>query len=244
MLLRSTLWGERDKLATLFVPHLGAIRARAVAAAQTDSKLGPFLIPPLLGTFTLAQGRSPVRILAAIEPEERFAAWRADSLHLKCAGVMMGALEGLDAPEQTNRQFLDLTASVLRRFTDKPLDGLAVFTVKTLHLLGLLGGETQCAVCGNENTTGTVAAPLDMSAFICRQCYNRIYGKKEVSVIFIQAKHLEIVRKISQAQVEDCPDIRLDSEAMAVLFSLAEFRLPEMLPGAALAMMRLVAGGA
>ena len=154
----------------------------------------------------------------------------------------MAALDGLDAPERTNKQFLELTTGVLKGFADRPDIGIGLFTVKVLRLLGLLGGETQCAICGRANTAGTVAAPPDMTAFICRECYNRAYGDKEVSVIFIRGRHLEAIRRIAQMHVEDRLDIRIGSETMAVIFSLAESRLPEMLPGATAALMRLVAG--
>jgi len=241
MLLRSTLFSERDKLATLFTPQLGVIRARVTSAALTDSKLGPLLMPPLLGAFTLARGNSPISVLASIEPEDKFPEWRSDSLHIRCAGVILAALEGLDAPERTNRQFLELVTEVFNCFAQSPIVGLAVFTVKALALLGLLGGEEQCSVCGCDISTGTAAAPLDFSAFICRECYNRLYGDKEVSAIFLQAKDIAAITSVALAKVEECSEMSLGDEAKALIFSLAEARLPDMLPGAAIALMRLLA---
>lgn len=243
MLLRSALYGERDKLATLFTPQLGVIRARVTSAALTDSKLGPMLMPPLLGAFTLARGHSPISILAGIEPEEKFAEWRSTSLHIRCAGVMLASLEGLDAPEKTNRQFLELATGVLKCFAAHPMDGLAVFIVKALRLLGLLGGEAQCQVCGCEISSGTAAAPLDLSAFICRECYNRLYGGREVSAIFIHAKDIRALCGIADTKLDECVDLSLGDETKALIFSLAEARLPDMLPKATIAMMRLLADG-
>ena len=243
MLLRSALYGERDKLATLFTPQLGVIRARVTSAAQTDSKLGPLLMPPLLGAFTLARGNSPISILAGIEPEEKFAEWRSSSLHIRCAGVMLAALEGLDAPEKTNRQFLELATGILKCFSARPMDGLAVFLVKALSLLGLLGGEAQCSVCGCDIASVTAAAPLDLSAFICTECYNRLYEGKEVSAIFIHTKDIRAIGGIAEARIEDCLSVDIGDEAKTLIFSLAEARLPDMLPKATIAMMRLLAGG-
>lgn len=243
MLLRSALFGERDKLATLFTPQLGVIRARVTSAALTDSKLGPLLMPPLLGAFTLARGHSPISILAGIEPEDKFTEWRSTSLHLRCAGVILAAMEGLDAPEKTNRQFLDLSTGILKCFPARPMDGLAAFIIKGLNLLGLLGGEEQCSVCGSEISAGTAAAPLDLSAFICRECYNRLYGSREVSAIFIHAKDIRAIGDISNAKLEECADISIGDETKALVFSLAEARLPDMLPKATIAMMRLLASG-
>jgi DNA repair protein RecO len=243
MLLRSALYGERDKLATLFTPQLGVVRARVTSAALTDSKLGPLLMPPLLGCFTLARGHSPISIIAGIEPEDRFPMWRSTSLHIRCAGVMLAALEGLDAPEKTNREFLELATGTLNCFAERPMEGLAVFIVKALAILGLLGGEEQCSVCGCEMSSGTAAAPLDFSAFICRECYNRLYGGKEVSAIFVHVNDICKVSRIASAKLDECAAISTGDETKALIFSLAEARLLDMLPGATIALMRLLAGG-
>jgi DNA repair protein RecO len=241
LLLRSVLWGERDRLATLFEPESGVLRARAVAAAETESKLGPLLLPPMLATFTLARGHSPIRILAGIEPEERFTEWRGDSLHIGVAGVILSALESLDAPISTNDQFLNLALGILRNMSKSPLDGLAIFLVQALDILGLLGGESQCILCGKEITQGMAAAPTDLQAFICRECYNRSYGNKEVTAVFIEAEHIALLKHIAELRLDDPKRLALDADSFAFIFSLAEARLSDMLPSTVSALLPLAA---
>lgn len=208
----------------------GVLQARAVAAAETDSKLAPLLIPPVCGSFSLALGHSPVYILAGVEPDERFVEWHRDSLHLQVSGLMLTALERLDAPAPLNQAAFSLVLAVLFQASDRPLAGLAVFLVKMLNLLGLLGEEDKCAICSKDIGGGMAAASPDLQMFICQGCYNRVYGKQEVSVLFVNAKHLRLLQELASNEMEQCLDMQLDSEAVAFILSLAEERLRDSLP--------------
>jgi recombinational DNA repair protein (RecF pathway) len=199
------------------------------------------LFPPVYGLFTLARGHSPVRILAGIEPEEHFADWRKDAKHLQVAGVMLATLEGLDAPVAINQEALGLVLQVLKLFAARPMNGLVVFTVRMLDILGLLGGETTCTICGKEIAQGMAAASPDLQTFICRNCYNRIYGNKEVSIIFVDARHLQLLKRIAYGEMEKCLDTEIDSEGLALILDLAEKRLRDALPLVAAALVPLAA---
>jgi DNA repair protein RecO len=242
LLVRTFPWSERDRLAVLFEPTLGVLRARAISALETGSKLAPQLIAPALGRFTLARGRSPIPVLANVELTDRFSGWRANGLAIRVAGVVLAALAGLDAPEDTNRRFFVLSKGFLRTDpADNPLPRLALFLVKALGYLGLLGGETECSLCGVSFSKGKIAAAPDLKTFICNDCYNELYGKAEVSVVFVDREHLELLKGMADIPLSDFRGSQISDDALSFVFSLACARLEDILPNAVSALLPITA---
>ncbi len=209
---------------------------------ESGSKLAPLLVAPALGRFTLARGRSPIPVLANVELTERLARWRAIGLSIRVAGVALAVLEGLDAPEETNRLFFQLSTDLLRSNPSvHPLSALAVFLVHALGILGLLGGETNCSLCGTAFTADIIAAAPDLRTFICARCFNRLYGKAEVSVILVNREHLELLHRMAITPLSESGRLELDTDALSFIFSLACARLDNILPGAVSALLPLTA---
>lgn len=181
-----------------------------------------------------------MRIISGIEPIDSFAEWRGDSLRLACCGVMLAALEEMDAPEDTNAGFFSLVTGILRSFASAPVEGLAVFLVKSLGLLGLLEGNVACSACHKEILAGTTATPPDFSTFICKDCFNRLYGNKEVSAVFINASALSAVNELAGCGLGARMTSKLNSDVLTLIYSLAMARFPEMLPAASAALSKLI----
>ncbi len=242
MLIKTSPWSERDRLATLFEPDRGILRARAISALETQSKLAPLLIAPALGYFTLARGRSPIPVLANVELTDRFSKWRANGLAIRVAGVVLATLGGLDAPEDTNRRFFKLSTEFLCSSpSDDPLPRLALFLVHVLDLLGLLGGETKCSLCGTSFPQDKIAAAPDLKAFICNECFNKLYGKAEVSVVFVNREHLEALKPMAGTPLSGLSALEISDDALSFIFSLACARLDDILPSAVSALLPLTA---
>ena len=227
---------------TLFEPRQGVLRVRAVSALEGSSKLSPFLVVPARGLFTLARGRSPIPILAGVELQETYPHWRTGELRLRVLGVVLASLEGLDAPAETTRRFFPLAGAFLRRCPDgSELAALALYLLHTLRLLGLLGGETSCTLCGRPLTARRVPASADLQTFICKECFNRLYSRAEVSVAFVERKHLELASRLAIASPEEAEACALGSDELMFIFSLAAARLAELLPSAVAALLPLTA---
>jgi len=242
ILVRTSPWGERDRLAVLFEANRGILRARAISALEPGSKLAPYLVAPAIGRFTLARGRSPIPVLASVELADRLAGWRADGISIRVAGVALAVLEGLDAPEETNRLFFQLAMDLLlSNPSAHPLSALAVFLVQALGILGLLGGEANCSLCGTAFTADRVAAAPDLRTFICAECFNRLYGKAEVSVILVNREHLELLSLMALTPLADSGRLEMDGDALSFVFSLACARLDNTLPAAVSALLPLTA---
>lgn len=209
---------------------------------ESGSKLAPLLVAPALGRFTLARGRSPIPVLANVELTERFAGWRVSGLNIRVAGVVLAVLEGLDAPEDTNQLLFRLSTDLLSdNPSAHPLPALAVFLVQTLSILGLLGGEANCSICGVAFSTRTVAAAPDLKTFICPECFNRMYGKAEVSVILVERKHLELLGRMAITPISESGTLEMDGDALSFVFSMACARLDGILPAAVSALLPLTA---
>lgn len=242
ILVRTSPWGERDRLAVLFEANRGILRARAISALESGSKLAPLLVAPALGRFTLARGRSPIPVLANVELTQRLAGWRANGLSIRVAGVALAVLEGLDAPEETNRLFFQLSADLLRNNPSvHPLSALAAFLVQALGILGLLGGETSCSICGTTFASRRVVAAPDLRTFICTGCFNRLYGKAEVSVILVNRDYLELLHRMALTPLCDSGRLEMDGDALSFVFSLACARLDNIFPAAVSALLPLTA---
>jgi len=168
--------------------------------------------------------------------------WRADGLSIRIAGVVLAILEGLDAPEETNRLFFQLSADLLRGdSSENPLSALAVFLVRTLSILGLLGGETSCSICGTSFTSNRIAAAPDLKTFICAECFNRLYGRSEVSVILVMREHLDLLNHLAMTPLSESHKLKMDGDALSFVFSLACARLDNVLPTAVSALLPLTA---
>ncbi len=242
ILVRTVPWGERDRLVTVFEPLQGLLRARAVSSLEIRSKLAPLLVAPAIGDFTLARGRSAIPVLTGAELTVNCTHWRENSLRLRVAGAVLATLEGLDAPETVNQRFFHLAKWILGADPQgRELTMLAVFLVRALSALGLLGGETRCTLCSGTLTTAEVVAAPDLRTFICKSCFNRLYGHAEVSIIFVKRKHLRLVEQLAGTSVADCDALSLSEDDLSFILSLAASRLADILPSTTAAVLPLTA---
>jgi len=239
LLVRSTPWGERDRLVVVFGERAGRTLAKAVSALEVGSRMAPLLVPPALGEFTLAAGRSGIPVLAGVELEERFPRWRRSAGTLEAAGILLSVLDGMEAPEEQNRTMFTLALEVLRAGPgDEPLATVSVFLAGALELLGLSSAEDTCSICAKKLGGGAAAAAADLSAFYCADCFNREYGRSHVDALTISAERLRQLSRLRQTPPAKAGQAGFSEADIAFVLNLAMHRMGDMLPQASAALRK------
>jgi DNA repair protein RecO (recombination protein O) len=183
IILRRRNYGEADRILTLFTPHLGKIRARAVGVRKPRSRKAGHLELFCRSNLFLARGRE-LDIITQAETIEPFAVLRDDLNRSASASYIAELLDRFAAEGIENREAYLCLSSALHALceADEPKRVLLQYA---LLLVGTMGFRPELFTCviGRETIRAEdqYFSPL-LGGVICPQCKERARGHFAVTM--------------------------------------------------------------
>ncbi|PTY83354.1 DNA repair protein RecO, partial [Heyndrickxia sporothermodurans] len=172
IVIRSTDYGETNKIVTVYTREFGKIGVMARGAKKPNSRLsaisqiftyGYFLIQTSTGLGTMQQGEmiSSMRTIREDIFKTGYAAYIVDLLD-----------KGVD-DKNPNPFLFELLMQTLNYINDDYDNEIItnIFEMKMLNVLGLYPVMDQCAICGNQD--GKFAFSIRENGLICHRCFER-----------------------------------------------------------------------
>lgn len=172
IVIRTTDYGETNKIVTIYTREFGKLGVMARGAKKPKSRLsavsqiftyGYFLIQTSSGLGTMQQGEmiSSMRTIREDIFKTGYAAYIVDLLD-----------KGVE--EKSKNPFLfELLIQTLNYInSDHDIDIITnIFEMKMLNVLGLYPVMNQCAVCGNKD--GRFGVSIRENGLICHRCFEK-----------------------------------------------------------------------
>lgn len=231
LVLRSAPLLERDRLISLFTPEYGVVRARATSALELRSRLAPRLVPPSLVDVSLVFPRSGFPIISSAETLNRHLHWQSSAKLVLTTWIFLSVLSEIRAPSEVCTQFFRMVVNLLKSHPkDKVEQALAIFLLRTMRILGVIGLTETCSICGKVLFRGTTIATPDFQSIFCLTCFNRKYGGKDVSFVRFTGEALGKLLRASKLQLLAYHNLSLEKKDFSILLSLFSGRVSDMLP--------------
>jgi DNA repair protein RecO (recombination protein O) len=215
VILRRRNWGEADRILTLFTPHRGKIRARAVGVRKPASRKAGHLELFHRANFFLAKGRD-FDIVTQAETVEAFPRLREDLVRSAAASYAVELLDRLSPEESENAAAYKLIVRILEQLSGggEPALALRCYDIKLLEYSGYRPELTVCTVGAEEIRAEDQFFSPARGGAVCPRCASRAEGRFPVSLAalrvlrHIQRSNLEealklVVRKTTLVELED-----------------------------------------
>lgn len=172
IVIRTTNYGETNKIVTIYSREFGKLGFMARGAKKTNSRLsaisqlfmhGSFLYMKSKGLGTLQQGE----ILSSLR------SIREDIFKTAYASYLVDLLDKSTEERKPNPFLFELIYQSLC-YIDEDYDMeiiTNIFEMKMLAILGLYPCMNKCAVCGNQE--GHFAFSIRENGLICHRCYEK-----------------------------------------------------------------------
>lgn len=170
IVIRTTDYGETNKIVTLYTREWGKVGAMARAAKKPKSRLSAVTQLFTYGYFLIQKGSG----LGSLQQGEMISSLRSireDIFLTAHASYIVDLTDKATADEKTPNPFLfELLLQTLNLINEGyDLDIITnIYEMKMLDLLGLHPCLNQCAVCGG--TDGHFSFSVREAGFICHRC--------------------------------------------------------------------------
>ncbi|APH04346.1 DNA repair protein RecO [Bacillus weihaiensis] len=172
IVIRSTNYGETNKIITLYTRELGKVGVMARGAKKPNSRLtsvtqlftyGTFLFQKSSGLGGLQQGES-IHSLRGI---------REDIFLTAYAAYIVELLDKSTENLEVNPFVFELLKQTLFYLDDEvdPDILVNIFEMKMLSVLGIAPQLDGCSICGNKD--GTFHFSIRTGGFICHRCFEK-----------------------------------------------------------------------
>ncbi|NEY19693.1 DNA repair protein RecO [Bacillus ginsengihumi] len=172
IVVRSTDYGETNKIINIYTREFGKIGVMARGAKKPSSRLaaisqlftyGHFLIQTSKGLGTLQQGEM-ISSMRAI---------REDIFKTAYASYIVELLDKSVEDKKTNPYLFELLYMTLQYINeDYDMDIMTnIFEMKMLNVLGMYPIMNQCALCGEKE--GRFAFSIRENGIICHRCFEK-----------------------------------------------------------------------
>jgi DNA repair protein RecO (recombination protein O) len=172
IVIRTTDYGETNKIVTLFTREWGKVAAMARGAKKPSSRLssvtqlftyGYFLIQKSHGIGSLQQGEA-IQTMRGI---------REDIFTTAYASYIVELTDKATEDKRPNPYLFELLLQTLQYMNEGlDLDILTyIYEMKMLNVLGLYPKLDGCAVC--RKTEGKFAFSIKEGGFLCHRCYDK-----------------------------------------------------------------------
>lgn len=172
IVLRTTDYGETNKIVTLFTREWGKIGVMARGAKKPKSRLAAITQPFTYGYFLVQKGSG----LGSLQQGEMIASWRGikeDICLTAYASFIVELADKCAEEKKVNPYFFELLYQTLN-FINEGYDPVIlknIFEMKMLPALGLHPILNQCAVCGA--TEGQFSFSVKEGGIICHRCFEK-----------------------------------------------------------------------
>jgi DNA repair protein RecO (recombination protein O) len=193
IILRRRNFGEADRILTIFTPHLGKIRAKAVGVRKPRSRKAGHLELFCRSRLFLAHGRD-LDVITQAETIEPFAALR-DDLNRSASASYMAELLDRFAAEGIENQEAYLCLSTALHALCESNEPKRILVHYALHLVGSMGFRPQLFRCviGREDihAEDQSFSPL-LGGVICPHCAERARGQFAITMPVLRLlRHME-----------------------------------------------------
>ena len=175
IILRSTVFGEADKLVSFFSRTYGRLRGVAPAARKSRRRFGPALEPlTYVRLWFFERENRELTRLEQCEVLESFWDAAPEYEHSVALNHIAELCELLLPEREPHERNFRLTLMVLRCLREKmPVtSALVYFQVWTARLAGWLPEIDRCSRCGNPlQAEETTHVSLSMGHFYCSRCH-------------------------------------------------------------------------
>lgn len=172
IVIRTTDYGESNKIVTLYTREFGKIGVMARGAKKPKSRLTAVSQLFIYGTF-LFQKSTGLGTLQQAEIIDSFKEVRHDLFLAAYAAYIVEMADKLTDEREPNPSLFDLLAKTLH-YIDEGMDRdvlLYIFEMKMLAVAGIRPQLDQCASCGRADEPA--AFSVKEAGFLCERCLYR-----------------------------------------------------------------------
>ncbi len=178
VILKSTRWGEADRIVTCYSLRFGKLRAVARGARRMKSRFGSALEPFTHSDLNLFEkhGDTLYRLTQA-DLQEPFSHLREDLTLMGAAARLVNLAGATTVDADPDAQVFDTLLHGLRALAHSDDPGLTalVYQFRLLERVGFRPQIDQCAACGLKPAQGAVFAS-QAGGLLCRACAARARG--------------------------------------------------------------------
>jgi DNA repair protein RecO (recombination protein O) len=169
LVIRSTTYGESNKIITLYSKEMGKVGVMARGAKKPKSKLGPGSQLFTHGHYLYQKGRG-LGTLYQGEAIETFRYIKSDLKSMAYAAYMVDMVDKLTEEAQPYPSLFEWLLKLLELLEEKrPPEVLRlIFDIRMLGLAGIAPELDQCASCGGKEAPFFFS--IAFGGFLCHQC--------------------------------------------------------------------------
>ena len=213
IVLKSTNFGENDRIVTLFTRKKGKISAIAKGARKTGNRFGPALDCPAISNFMFYDGRG-MPVLSQAEIVDCFREMGKETIKWVFANYLLFVVDRCYEPEEPDERIYETVLSYLDLVSGCENLYLMVlkFRIDLFRFLGFSPRLQLCAHCGagfNGKPAGWSTASGGM---VCEKCC-----RSRADVHLLPPDILALLMKLMTSSCIDCIPIRLSENQFAFL---------------------------
>ena len=173
VVLKSTRWGEADRILTFFSLRLGKVRGIARGARRMKSRFGGMLEPFSSVNLTFFDKRNDsLASVSHVDSLESFSALRETLDRIWAASCMVALVDGVTADRDPSPPIFHTLLEGLRSLVQTDDPGLLTLIFQ-IHILGQAGFQPQidrCASCGRDFGEQHSKFSPSAGGGLCRLC--------------------------------------------------------------------------
>ncbi|WP_077616421.1 DNA repair protein RecO [Caenibacillus caldisaponilyticus] len=198
IVIRTTDYGETNKIITLFTREYGKIGLMARGAKKPRSKLAGAAQPLTYGHYLFTKGKGLGNLYQA-DPENPFKFIKSDIYKMAYASYIVDLVDKMAAQDARNPYLFELVLEILRDIDEgiHPQVLSFIFEVKILPLLGIDPELDRCARCGDER--GPFQFSVSAGGFLCSRCASG--DERAISIAPATAKLLRLFKHLDVRRI-------------------------------------------
>jgi DNA repair protein RecO (recombination protein O) len=180
IVIRTTDYGETNKIVTLYTREFGKVGVMARGAKKPNSRLSSITQPFTYGQYLIQTGSG----LGSLQQGEILASMRnirEDIFATAYASYIVELTDKAVDEKQANPFLFELLAQTLH-YMNEGLDIeilTFIYEMKMLNVLGIKPKLDGCSVCGSRE--GKFAFSIREGGFLCERCFSRDPHRMEIS---------------------------------------------------------------
>jgi DNA repair protein RecO (recombination protein O) len=206
IILRRQVFGEADRLLTLYTPGLGKIRVLAKGVRKPTSRKAGHVELFTHATLLIAKGKS-LDIVTQADTIDAFMPLRNDLARASCAYYLAELVDKSTEEGEENRRLFDLLLRGLFWLCEDE-DTDLILRYFDLGLLDYVGYRPQlfrCVRCGQDLGKGKVSFAPWEGGVLCAGCAQGERNQRRVS-----AQALAVVRHLQTRDYDQCRRLKID----------------------------------
>jgi len=216
IVLKTTNFGENDRIVTLFTRKKGKMNAIAKGARKTGNRFGPALDCPAISNF-MFYGEKGLPVLSQAEIVDCFREMGKETMKWVFAHYLLFMVDKCYEPEEPDERIYETILQYFEILSGN--DNLYLFVLKfridLFRYLGFFPRFQFCASCGIQLNQRQGGWSTSSGGIICEKCC-----REQKDVHFLPPDILAILVKLMSFSCSDCMPLHLSESQFAILDSL------------------------